>query len=314
MKQPRVVARLLLSLSLALAGATGVTGCKKDQSTTGDVAQAAQGGFAEGYNKLNNGPRKLLKDYFGAIDEATGPTEKYRGMGGAFTVERDITDAKKSFAEAKAATPASMKDMPPLADAALAGAEKVWAVYAEIAKYNEAENFKDDKFEKGKKLHADMIAARDVFNTAIDKFSAALDAVENVQSEAELKKQKPDTMGYWFRFANMEAKKFIGQITKPEDVAGVKAAVKAGFPAWDKVAQDVAAFPAGKASTGVFKSYADAVARFAATATKLNRNVDDPKTDADDVSSAIASLISDYNSLVSLHNTLIEAEAGGYLK
>ncbi len=312
MNTTRLFSGFFVAVSLLVTGP--MAGCKKDQSTTGDVAQAAQGGFAEGFNKLIDGPKNLLKDYFRNVDEAKGPTEKYRGMGGAFTVERDITEAKKSFGEAKAATPASMKDMPPLADAALAGAEKVWAVYAEIAKYNEAENFKDDKFEKGKKLHADMIAARDVFNTAIDKFEAALDAVENVQAESELKKQAKDSMAYWFRFGNMEAKKFIGQVTKPEDVAGVKTAVKAAFPAWDKVAQDMAAFATAKKSTGPFQSYTDAVARFAATATKFNRNVDDPKTDADDVSGAIDSLISDYNSLVSLHNTLVEAQAGGYLK
>lgn len=311
MNTTRLLSNLLVAVSLI--GAAPMAACKKDQSTTGEVAQASQAGFAEGYNKLIDGPKDLLKDYFRNVDEATGPTEKYRGMGGAFTVERDITDAKKAFAEAKAAAPASMKDMPPLADAALAGAEKVWAVYSEIAKYNEAENFKDDKFEKGKKLHADMIAARDAFNVAIDKFESALDAIENVQSEAELKKQAKDSMGYWFRFANMEAKKFVGAITKPEDVAGVKAAVKASFPAWDQVAKDLAAFGA-KATNSIFKSYVDSVERFAATATKLNRNVDDPKTEADDVSSAIDSIISDYNTLVTMHNTLTEAQANGVLK
>jgi hypothetical protein len=183
-----------------------------------------------------------------------------------------------------------------------------------MEKYLEAEDYKDDAWAKGKQIHGDMVAAAEAYDKAIDVFGAALDAVEDVQMEAELKKQSKGSYGYTFRYGNMQAKKLIGALQKPEDAETFRPAFKAAWAAFEPIAGEVSTFVTGKGDkiNSTFKSWADNVDDIVAECKKLARDLD--KADGQQISNALNSIISNYNSMVSLANSLQSLEQNNLLK
>lgn len=322
---------LLSALMIACfaAGAAPATGCKKDQSATGETAQNAMGLYAEGFNVLIADPQNLIEEYFKEIpEEGPNETEKYKLFPRQNFARRKIDDAKKSFAAAKSGAPASLAKLPPMADATIASIEKVYAAFDAAQKYYDAENYKDDKFAKGKEIHAQMLASAKEFKAALHALSDELSAIEDAQSESELKKFNESSARYWFRFGNNRAKKLLAVVHKDLSdtyVKDLEAALAEFAPVKDGVVKFVAANGAGLQAgvKNVYENYRERVESLFATATKVKRaaadlvNGDGKNNKAGlerALNSELEAATRDYNQMVSTANTLYDLEGNGVLK
>ena len=72
----KIFNRIVVAMFVAAVAASAVpiTGCKKDQSATGETAQQAMGLYAKGFNELIAEPQEMVKEYFDKIPE-DGPDE-----------------------------------------------------------------------------------------------------------------------------------------------------------------------------------------------------------------------------------------------
>lgn len=290
--------------------------CKKDQSTTGDAAQQAMGLYAKGFNALIDSPMEVVKEYEDKIPEAGPPGDdaKPRLFPRQNFAESKLKEAREAFAAAKKEAPKSLDALAPIADRALAGAEKSVKIFTDAHKYYDAEDYKDDQFARGKELHKAMMGAISEFRGAVHELQAGLSKIEDEQAAAELTKFKPDNYSYWFRFYNQQAKKLVDSVqaaNTPEQLAGLEAAFK---PVDDALAGMEKFLGTRNPPNTTFKSYSDSAARFHSTAKKLLRTIKEGKTDSPELGQAANSLVTDYNTLVSLANSLYQLEDNDLLK
>lgn len=275
-----------------------VTGCKKDESATGASAKEAMGLFAKGYNDLIKDPRSVIEDYDRTIP-ASGPIESAKPhlFGQNSFAEGTIKEAHEAFDAAKKEAPASLAKLGPLADKAIAAADKVMAVYADAYKYYDAEQYKDDHMAKGTKLHADWQAAEKDFDAAMHAFGDGLSEVEDLQAADELKshEDKKD-YAYWWREQNLEAKKLLA-VAEKGDVGELKKAIEAWRPKHEQFAKWIA--DKGSNVAQAFHPYASASDRFETAVTKMNREPSD---------ATLGEMINAYNSMITGSNGLAQLE------
>ena len=281
--------------------------CKKDQSATGDAAKQAMGLYAKGFNLILKDPRDLVDTYFRTIPEA-GPTveAKPRLFPSQSMASRSIKDAHAAFDEAKKSAPSSLAELAPEADRAIAAVDKVFATYDDAQKYYESEGYKDDKLAKGKKLHADMLAAAKELDDAIGKLEDGLSKIEDAQAADEVKDRAgTKDYGYWFRNYNLEAKKLLVAARDPKKVGDA-------FKAFEAVQTSFTEFVKSKGTdlNSSFQPFARDADSFFNAATKLHRDA----RDGADLREARQSLVSAYNSLISMANSLYQVESAGALK
>lgn len=300
-----------------------------------DEAREAMGLYATGYNALLDDPKGLVKEYYDAaplvapegskggdvdvyslpIDEKAVAAGKMRLFPRQGFARTKITEARTSFDGAKKAAPSALAGLAPLADAALAGIEKVLAVYEEAQKYCDAQDYKDDKGAKARDLHARMGAAAKAFNGALDALDAELSRVEDQQALSELAQYEAEKgYGYWFRFYNIRAKALL-DAEKRASAGGGAAVYEAAFTACGEAYNGLTAFANGKGSgvNTVFKSYADMATAFDSSGKKLLRQF---KEDAspEKIDPLADDLVSRYNNLVGMTNSLFKMEDAGLLK
>lgn len=302
--------QLLFVLTFALAAVTA--GCKKDNSTTGAPAQQAMGLYAKGFNTLIKDPKAMIKEYFDAIPEAgPDPKSKPRLFPRQSFAARGIKEAREAFAQAKASAPPAMAALGTAADQAITAIDAVAQTFGEAQKYYEAENYKDDQFARGKQLHAKMLAASKAFHTAVATLETGLSSIEDEQARTELAKYEADKgYSYWFRFYNIEAKKFLAAVEAaetPEQLGKLEAAFQPLSAASDALAK----FVAGKGAqlNASFGAYHHQATSFDASATKVVRMARDPKRDDQALGREMDLLISSYNNLISTGNSLYDLEA-----
>ena len=306
-------------LVLALAG-LGTGGCKKILGMAGDAVQGnsndpakssaaieSMSNYAKGFNAIIDRPQSVIKSYFRTIPDS-GPEDGKKYSLGSDHVFADskIQEAKKAFADAAKSAPESLKHLEPLATAVMTDTEKMVATFKSAHDYYQAEDFKDDKGAKGKTLHADFLKVAESFRADINKFENALTEIENKQADEELKQYADKaTYSHQFRFFNRQANKLIN--AKPEAYTTVFPEVEAAYNALSTFAKEKgAAQPA-------FKSYADAADRFFADAKRMKREID-AKGKEEEIDSIRDSLTNNYNSLVSISNSLRDLEANNLLK
>src|SRR5258706_3431222 len=139
------ITTLLIIVSIACA-------CKKDEGPTGDDAKKTMGLYAKGFNALLSDPKRLIANYFSALP-ADKPLDFSRppSLSSDSFVASKVKEAKEAFASAKEAAPKSLASLEPPATQAIAAIDKATKVYAEAYAYYQAEGYKDDKGDKGKK-------------------------------------------------------------------------------------------------------------------------------------------------------------------
>jgi hypothetical protein len=308
---------------VALLCAAPLAACR-DHSVTGKAAQAAMGGYAEGYNKLLEQVNPILDRYRSSFPG--GPSEemldgkpgrKPHLMTATSMASRAIDEAKKAFQQASDAAPPTMSGAASAADETIGAAERVLALYSEAEHYYDAENYKEDKLARGKKLHADFVAAAARYRAGIHKLAAALDSIEDAQATAQLEKYEADkSFGYWLRKYTMEAKRFVNAVQAAdtlEQLGGLAAAYKP----LDELHAELGKFATSHGATGntPFSSYVSFADRLEAESRKLLRAIKDATPDkGEPVGEAGSAVVQAYNNLVSTANSLYELEDAGGLK
>lgn len=307
------MSHILFALTFTLAV---LSGCKKDNSTTGEPAQQSMGLYAKGFNTLIKDPKEMIKEYFGAIpQDGPDPKSKPRLFPRQNFAARGIKEAREAFDQAKAAAPPSMAKLGTAADAAIKAIGDVEQIFTEAQKYYEAENYKDDQFAKGKDLHGKMVAAAKAFNTAVGELESGLSAIEDEQARTELAKYEgAKDYSYWFRFYNIEAKKFLSAVEaaeSPEQLAKLDAA----FQPLSAASDGLGKFVTGKADklNASFRAYNSQATSFHNSATKLMRLAKDPNRDDKALGREMDMLVSSYNNLISTGNSLYDLEAANAL-
>ncbi len=303
------------SIIIAFVFALVAGACKKDNSTTGEPAQEAMGLYAKGFNALIGDPKQMITEYFDAIPEAgPDPASKPHLFPRQNFGASKIKEAREAFAKAKDAAPPALANLAPAATDAIAAIDKVSTIFTEAQKYYDAENYKDDKLARGRELHAQMLAAARQFQTAIDKLEDGLTVIEDQQAVAELAKHADKGYGYWFRFYNIEAKKFLGAVERAS-TAEQRAALATAFQPMATANDELAKFVASKGPgiNGSFNAYVTQAGSFHATAVKLLRLVKEPTPDEQAIGREMETLVSNYNNLVSMANSLYQVEGANAL-
>jgi hypothetical protein len=221
--------------------------------------------------------------------------------------------AKEKLEKAKRSSSGEFAKMPALADAMFAAGVALGDQRELVCKYVKGGEFKSDGGAKAKELHEAVVAAHESWNQAVGALGAELDRVQDAQSLAELKQHEKDTYGYWFRFTTMQANELLRVARRdPAKLDGSFAALK------DAIA-GARAFAASKRAgvNETFAGYMKQVDRLADATTKLEKSVGAARTPAakgQAVEKQFEDLLSIYNTMISLHNTLIAAEGRGDLK
>jgi hypothetical protein len=299
--------RIVLGFVLALAS------CKQDASATGKPAQEAMSLYAKGFNALIADPKQMITEYFDNLPDGPQPGTKPRLFPRQGFGTSKIKEARDAFVAAKEAAPASLAGLAAPADEAIIAIEAVATAFTAAQKYYEAENYKDDNFAQGNALHAQMVEAAKRFNGAVNKLEDGLSAIEDQQAANELAKYAGDKgYSYWFRFYNMEAKKFLTAVERASTPEG-RTALATAFAKIAAVDAELGKFVAAKGAgiNGSFKSYAGMASSFHATAVKLARLAKDDKAD---LGPDFNSPVQNYNNLVNMANSLYQVEEVDALK
>jgi hypothetical protein len=314
-----IVRALAVFAALGTLGSS-VGGCRKLATLAGVKAKESAGDpvksgaavstlsdYAKGFNVLVDRPQALLKTYFAAVPES-GPEagKKYEFAADHVTAEPKLAEAKQAFAAAAKKAPASLRHLEPLATACTTDLEQIAQSFRAAHAYYQAEDFKDDGGEKGRKLHAELAKLAETFRGDIQRLQDALTEIEDKQAADELKQfSDKTTHSFWFRFFNREASRIIH--AKPEDLTGLIAPL-------ESAQSGLAEFNKSKGSAQpVFRAYAEAADRFVNDAKRLRREVD-AKGKPEDVAAIRDSLTSNYNALIGVSNSLRDLEASGLLK
>lgn len=297
----------LLFFVLALS----IVGCSKDKSTTGEPAQEAMGMYAKGFNEALEVHQDLL-DYFDTVPEE-GPTKgkKYNIFPRHNMSKSSLKEIKDAFDHAKGAAPSTLAKLAPLSDDVFTKLTALHTTFGQVHSYYDAEDYKDDDYAKGHELHKTITADAKATSDAIGALGDALSGIEDEQAVSELKKYEGSKKySYWFRHFNVEAKKAVKAVE-----AGDAAALATTLAAVQESHKSLAEFAAGAGESnvsGAFNAYVDSAERFVNSLKKLNREV--AGEDKSKVGQLSDQVISAYNGIISISNSLYELEGQGLLK
>jgi Protein of unknown function (DUF3829) len=188
---------------------------RSSEPTIDSVGNKLQG-YIECYNQLDGKAQRSIARYASWVrDMKAGPTGSEKVVYGLYEVGTEsVAKCRSIFTSVATAKPALAK-----LDAAgatymdtLAAMDKL---VAEAYTYYDRENYKDDKFAKGRELHAPLTSSFEAFTQASTAFSVALDAENDAMLEAQLvevEKTQGRKLTY-FRMALMsKAKQLAGTI------------------------------------------------------------------------------------------------------
>ncbi len=275
-----------------------------------DAGQQTLGLYARGFNLLIDDPQECLTEYFDDVS-LDGPLEGkvYRFFPAQTRGSIEITNAKKSFKQAAAGAPASLSHLEALGTAAIKNLEEACSTFAEVHKYYDAEDFKDDQGKKGKALHSRMVKLAESTQESMKKLEMALSKIEEEQSKKELAEyEKNKSYSYWFRLFSFESKKLLG-VKDPKEFQKRYAAVDQAYEGLKSFATSK-----GDATNAAFKSFMSQADRFHSTAKKMSRALEKKEPNAQKLDNMQNQLTNAFNTIVSIGNTLRELEANDLLK
>jgi hypothetical protein len=206
-------------------------------------------GYIECYNQLDGRAQRSISRYASWVrDMKAGPSGNELVVYGLYEVDTEgVAKCSKVFTQVAAAKPA-------LAKLDAAGATYISALAAmdklvsEAYTYYDRENYKDDKFAKGRALHAPLVSSFEVFTQASNVFSAALDVENDAMLDAQLAEVEK-TQGRkltYFRMALMRKAKQLAGTIGEETFDAVKAGEQ--LANYEKITDEALAF--AKANSG----------------------------------------------------------------
>ncbi len=320
---------LLVVIGVALV--IGVCGCEKIKELKQAAEQAAEqvvkqvkdevdpsrqmlSAYAKGYNEVLNSFQDLVDNYARAIPLDKEPSAELGNVHffGSGNYDMSLKTIKEAFDAASDKAPEKYKHLKPLADELYGACKDLADHYGRARAYYQAEDFKDDEYAAGKEIHGKMRTAVERFDAALRQMEAALSVEEDKLMEEELAEYKDQkSYAYQFRFVHFKAKRTLGLIDSRESTAE---SIDQAVEEFVKVYDELKAFADGQASpNAAFKSYVDQVERFVSALKRFRREVQAEEADPDKLRQEHDAIVSSYNTLISLRNSLSQLEAAGQL-
>jgi hypothetical protein len=300
-------------VSMVLGVMVTVAACKS-QSLEGGAAKEAMGFYAKGYNTLiADFSEDFIEEYFENIPKE-GPKDFDNIRLGTehLRVSRSLSEARQAFERARSAAPESLDDLGTMSSEIMTHVDAILKTYEQAYNYYDAKDFKDDQGKKAKELHQQMLAHAEAYGKVLGKFLTRIDEIEFKQMESEVAAHVDSKdYSYWFRRFNLDAKLFLKKVSR-RDAQDISKA----FEKIQAVHKNLHGFKDQKASklNASFKVYVDMTDSFLSSAKRLNRTIAETKPDPQEVEREMDRLVTSYNSVVSLGNTLYELEANGLLE
>lgn len=266
--------------------------------------------YAEGYNKLTSVLKKILGQYERAVKDSDGVPKKKPIMMNVFTMdEKSVEDAAALFVEGKKAAPVNDTRLSTPADNAVIAARAVIKDYKDAYAYYSAEKYKDDQGAGGREIHTRMTASSQNYQLYISSLDQQLTVIEQQQMVMDLKLHgDATTYGHQFRAFNMVASSFM---KAEENIAALDNA----YADLDAAYKKVKTFATGLGPNlhQTFNGYMLQVDNLYAQATVVQRNLHD-KVDPNKITTDFDLLVSRYNALIQLSNSLYQLESQGLIK
>lgn len=308
-------AGLLLAISFFAGGAITSPSLAQDADTaTGKKLDAAIACL----NRLSERAYDSRGRYVDWAGDKPQMKKKPRNVLGLYTIY-ETEDCAKGVSEAAAATPNNA----PLEEASAAYVKSVQALeplLKEADDYYEQENYKDDKFAKGKEMHGKLLAAWDDFSASDAKLREVVEVIGDERQTAELALvEKEEGRAAKFHVMNtfLHAKALVRAETSGDMDKMDLAKVNDLLSKYETAVKDLETFAEGQQSGGIDSFYISSAKDVLVTAKGLMRRVRD-KTGFDDGEQMMLSqpgagwmiegsqprLIKDFNQLVDNYNRM----------
>lgn len=312
-----------LSRFVALSAlAAGIPVCASAQGAPeesgADQLDAKMGAYVECYNQLEGSAHRTIDRYASWVkDMKSGPTGRENIVYGLYQLSTgNIAECQGKFAEARKLKPGIPLDN--------FGVEYIKAlgdlgqVVDEMYPYYDREDYKDDKFAKGKQFHPRFVTQINQFRAASEKFSTELEVENDKRLEAQmaLVEQQEGRKLTYLKMAAMHRAKILVRVVAKENAAAddIAARMDAFEKAADELAQFTKANPNGLPM--MWSMYASRVEEFRKAAKERMRRVRDktPYSQGDlmminagsgwMISGTPEKVVKGYNDLVSSSNGL----------
>jgi len=223
-----------------------------DQPATADQQADAMdeklNAYIKCYNRIDERAHRSISRYQSWVkDMKAGPSGKETLVYGLYQIDGEtIGECKQSFAQATALKPGIPLDA--AATTYINALDAFNQVVEEAYSYYERGNYKDDKFAKGKALHPQLVAQMTAFQAASEKFSDAIEEVNDKRLDAEmaqLEKEDGRKLPY-LRMATMRNAKLLSRLIGNETFPADQAAAK--LEAYEKIVDETLNF--AKANKG----------------------------------------------------------------
>lgn len=211
-KFARPCALPLLALLLVNSGCANLSKISQ-RLNSGPSAESAAlskklGLYVDCLNSVDRGLHSAADEYMRKVDRAKGPQP---GREPSLFTRNEVEPCYAQLQQGMAAPPA-LAELDAAAQSYLAALQKLAPVLKDANEYYRQEDYKDDKYAKGKQLHAPLVAAFAEFGKASDEFHAALD-VEDVRYKerelAEIEQQQGRKLSYLHRVVMLRAKQLV---------------------------------------------------------------------------------------------------------
>jgi len=243
---------------------------------------------------------------------------KPRNVLGLYTIY-ETEDCVKGVAEAKAAAPPHV-DLETTSEAYVKAVQALEPLLKEADDYYEQENYKDDKFAKGKEMHGKLLAAWEDFKTADQALRAVVARISDERQTAELARiEKEEGRNARFHIMNtfLSAKAVVAAEADVDMQKMDLPKVQELLAAYEKAVKELETFAEGQGSGKIDSFFISSAKEVLVTAKALMRRVRDKEGfSAGDkmmlsqpgagwmVEGSQPRLIRDYNQLVDNYNRM----------
>ena len=183
--------------------------------------------YVKCFNGLEKSRKSALKRYFSWVkDPKGGPSGKERHVYGIYKIHG--LDACKNEVAAAATVQSDVKELQELEKVMgsyIVDVEKMVGLAKKMRQYYKDEDYKDDKFAKGRKLHMELLELLNKIGPAARKFSQLLDQSEDILTSKRMeyyKKKYGMKIRYLMMKTKVLAKQLVVVVQSEKDPAKVR--------------------------------------------------------------------------------------------
>lgn len=198
------------------------TKAETTEAKQGEAATVSETAAADPTEKLNayiecanqglKDGHKSYNHYAQWVDMTKGVTGNEKLIHGTFEIGAHAIDSCTTKLTPAIALAPAFADLDKVATSISTNFKAYADIINQIHKYYEQENYKDDKFEQGKTLHAELVKAYESFKTDSEAFDKALDEINTATQKAalaEVEKTEGKKYAYWSLATSLKAKEVV---------------------------------------------------------------------------------------------------------